>query len=243
MQPLEDCLTFCPIRPEYHVRTQSGDFDVESLYRYYTDNKLDIPRDPFNRQPLSQEDSKRVLNYSKRQDIEVIVSYLGQDIMRSLSVSFRVKRHTNLGSIICRMITEIEYPRARNLARMSDKIEYNFILHIPGQYTDSVYNMDFESPLVLPDSVESVEISMLRAHGARLNPIVRKLYLYASTRSYDEDANYMAIEHYGRNYKPRPETYVPNPAPPRTATRVAIYNQALDKYFDQDGREIPELND
>lgn len=239
MQPLEDCLTFAPIRPEYHIRTRSGDFDIETLYRYYTDNNLDQPRDPFDRQPLSLEDSDRVLDYSRRQTVQVVIFYLSHS-GSTLSTNMKVKRHTNMGSVVCKILTDLEYIRAPKLSVLSNKIEYDYIIDIPGESCDSVYRMDFESPLPLPEYVQVVEVSMLRVHNSRLNLVIKKLQEYCSTRIYDPDANYMAIDHYCSNYKPRPE---PLHTAPVSGGKRILYDDSLDKYFDQDGREIPELND
>ena len=233
---LYDAITFNLIRPGYCVTTQSGNFDVETLYRYYHDNKLKKPLDPFNRQPLSREDSRRVIRYEETQQLTVSITYLTA-IFGTDTISFNTKKHKSVGSIICHMLTNISYLSgySQQPRHMTDMIEYDIIL----SNMSSLYDMDLELPLELNPTTKSVTVNLLRASNRKMNSLVLALTAFTSTRIYDSDANYMAIAHYCGTYKPRKEVCL-------TAIvrqpKTAFYNDELDKYFDANGVEIPELN-
>lgn len=237
---LLDCVTYCPIRPEFHVRTQSGDFDLETLYRYYHDNHLKVPTDPFNRQPLDKDLQYRVIDYAEQQQLTVHVMYAAG--FSNFKSSFSLPKHTSLGTVVCHMLTEVRYPGSKTLTSMRDVIEHDFILD-DGATMRSLYDLDLEKPVPSSDRT-SVRVGMLRASYTKMDELVTKLLPYTHPRMYDADANYMAIWHYCNTYKPRrvQPTQVAHVQPTQVVRIRVIYNEVLDKYFDQDGNEIPELN-
>lgn len=185
---LIDCITFEPIEPCNHIKTQSGVFDVETLYRYYHDNHLEVPQDPFNRQPLSPEVAQRVLAYSNTQLLDIEIACASGEL-----ITLKVNKYTNIGSIVCRAITEVQ--------DMRESIVCDFVFHLDGQ-DKSAYDMDLNSCLPLS---QGTTFSVFQYQNSELSVdrIVSKLGPYASERRYDADANYLAISHYCVGYAMR----------------------------------------
>ena len=229
-----DSITYGVIKPENHIKTHSGDFDVATLARYYHENKLDAPQDPFNRQPLPDVDAQRVIAYSKTQKLSVTLIYLGDFSVRT-TTAFIVHKHISVGCLISHILTEVEYLCAHNLRSLSRIICYDFILRDDSYMGTSMYDMELEDQIVSGD-VTSITIDFLKASGQKMNKIAELLDTFTSTRIYDAEANYMAIAYWCSKYKPQQiplvtQRYI------RRSDRIT-YNSVLDKYFDANGVEV-----
>jgi len=66
---LEDSITYDHIERRRLVQVISGEnkynFDVDVLYRYWYDNDLDVPLNPFDKQPLPRPIANKVLIYGE----------------------------------------------------------------------------------------------------------------------------------------------------------------------------------
>lgn len=234
---LIDIVTFDVIRPEHHIRTTSGDFDIETLYRYYYDNKLVVPLDPYNRQPLSTEHTQRVIKYADTQQIAINIIYLGT-YGRRYTTSFKVQKHKTVGSIICHMLTNISYIH-RTTSDMRSLIEYDFIAN-DGQLGQSLYDMELEMSLPLLSTTTTVTLDLIKASNSKMNGMIQTLATFVSTREYDTDANYMAIKYYCQSYKPRMTRIIKAQVNP---TKKVYYNEQLDRYFYVDtGAPVHDLD-
>lgn len=210
------------------------------MYRYFIDNKLAAPLDPFNRQPLNQDDSQRVLQYKETQSLTIKIGYLGDNFVRHTE-QFTTLRHKSIGNILCHMLTNVEYKGAQQSQKyIKDIIEYDIILDdntvLAGR---SLYDMDLELPLPLVPTTTRLRVNLIKASNAKMNSIVKALRLFAATRVHDTECNYMAIAYYCSMYKPR-KVHVVAPSVQRPQT--VFYNVELDIYFDINGVEIEALN-
>lgn len=98
-----DAITFEEILPERLVTIQSGDniyhFDVNTLYRAYADNAQKYPTNPFTRERLNPESTKKVLAYGDT--LKVVITYCLK--------SFTTENYKSIGYVVCKMLSSLTF--------------------------------------------------------------------------------------------------------------------------------------
>lgn len=188
-EQLIDCVTFCPIPAGQNIRTVSGDFHASTLYKYYRDNKLDVPCDPFNRQPLSTEYQSVVLEYGREHVLRVDLYY--EATSGTKQATFSVEGDILLGSLVCHVISEIEYDAP--YYRYTDVITGEILMQTDSGLV-SVYTMDFEAPVADVDACSrKIVLRLADKGGIPLAEVASKLCSYSKERLTESTPNYSSI--------------------------------------------------
>jgi len=181
-----DAITFEPIPSDMLITTQSGDFNVDTLLRYYINGKLNSPSDPFTRQPLSDADKYKVLTYRTTQIINVRVATCSRKYS-----TFQVYKFNKVGEMIAHILTEVIIDNLN----MYDLFSYDFLVtDATGDYTfRSLYDLQMENELPFSGNVT---VDLVRLLPRKRIEHCRIMRGFTSNRVYESGANYLAIYHH-----------------------------------------------
>ena len=96
-------MTYDKIKKGRLITVRSGDqrycFDIDDLYRYWFDNHLKAPQNPFDRTILPKDVIKKLENYKESVQCLITVKYARR------RNSFRMSYHQHIGALISQVLS------------------------------------------------------------------------------------------------------------------------------------------
>jgi hypothetical protein len=178
-----DPITYLPIPKDRLVQFISNDknkyFDIDVLYKYYINNHLSKPLDPYTRQKLPIEIRKKVYAYSKSVSCHISIK-----VLSGKKYGFNVPYHRQIGWLISQIISKVSSLKLTALS-LIDIVNLNLVIDdtVNSKKERSLYDFDLETDIVKTHI--NLKLTPFTSDENKIQSLI-KLCDYTSDKLYEE---------------------------------------------------------